>query len=126
MPTPHMEYEQPGALAFLTFNMGLVALAVLMVALNVGGQPAEHALLARYTPLAWRGRIYGLKFVATLGVATIGVAMVPAIHGWTGSLHLLILAIGGFATFAALAAALLPRDRDQALVGRHRATAAGE
>jgi MFS family permease len=113
-------------LAFLTFNMGLVALAVLMVALNVGGQPAENALLARYTPLAWRGRIYGLKFVATLGVATIGVAMVPAIHGWTGSLDLLILAIGGFATFAALAAALLPRDRDQALVGRHRATAAGD
>ena len=113
-------------IAFLTFNMGLVALAVLMVALNVGGQPAENALLARYTPLAWRGRIYGLKFVATLGVATIGVAMVPAIHGWTGSLDALILAIGGFAIAAALAAALLPHDRDHALAGRHRVTAGGD
>ncbi len=113
-------------LAFLTFNMGLVALAVLMVALNIGGQPAENALLARYTPLAWRGRIYGLKFVATLGVATIGVALVPAIHGWTGSLDALILAIGGFAIASALAAAMIPHDRDHALAGRHRVAAGGD
>ena len=117
-------------LAFITFNMGLVALAVLMVALNVGGQPAENALLARYTPLAWRGRIYGLKFVLTLGVATIGVALVPAIHGWTGSLDALILAIGGFAVVAAGAAILLPHDKDSVLAGRaragSRATAGGD
>lgn len=113
-------------IAFLTFNLGLVGLAALMVALNVGGQPAENAILARYTPLAWRGRIYGLKFVATLGISTLGVALVPAIHNWTGSLDTLLLVIGGIAVVSAIAASQLPRDRDAALAGRVGPLPAGE
>ena len=112
--------------AFVTFNLGLVGLAALMVALNVGGQPAENAILARYTPLAWRGRIYGLKFVATLGISTLGVALVPAIHNWTGSLDTLLLVIGGIAVVSAIAASQLPRDRDAALAGRVGPLPAGE
>lgn len=112
--------------AYLTFNLGLVGLAILMVALNVGGQPAENAILARYTPLAWRGRIYGLKFVATLGISTLGVALVPAIHNWTGSLDTLLLVIGGVAVVSAIAASQLPHDRDAALAGRVGPLPAGE
>ena len=113
-------------IAFLTFNLGLVGLAILMVAFNVGGQPAENAILARYTPLAWRGRIYGLKFVATLGIGTLGVALVPAIHNWTGSLDTLLLVISGIAVVSAIAASQLPRDRDAALAGRVAPAPAGE
>ena len=112
--------------AFLTFNLGIVGLAILMVALNVGGQPAENAILARYTPLAWRGRIYGLKFVATLGVATLGVALVPAIHNWAGNLDSLFLVIAGVAVVSAFAASQLPHDRDAALAGRVAPVPAGE
>ncbi len=111
-------------IAFYTFNIGLVGLAILMVGLNVGGQPAENALLARYTPLAWRGRIYGLKFVATLGVATLGVALIPAIWDWTGSLDALLLFIAAFALASTVAAALLPTDKDSVLAGRARTRAA--
>lgn len=113
-------------IAFLTFNPGLIGLAILMVALNVGGQPAENAILARYTPLAWRGRIYGLKFVATLGISTLGVALVPVIHNWTGSLDALLLAISGIAVVSALAASQLPPDRSAALAGRVGPVPAGE
>jgi len=98
-------------LAFLTFNYGLVVLAIAMVGLNVAGQPAENALLARYTPLAWRGRMFGVKFVLTLGVSTLGVALVPAIADWTGSLDFLFIALALFAACAGLTASLLPRDR---------------
>jgi len=98
-------------LAFLTFNYGLVVLAIAMVGLNVAGQPAENALLARYTLLAWRGRMFGVKFVLTLGVSTLGVALVPAIADWTGSLDFLFIALALFAACAGLTASLLPRDR---------------
>ncbi len=101
-------------IAFFTFNYGLVVLAIAMVGLNVAGQPAENALLARYTPLAWRGRMFGVKFVLTLGVSTLGVALVPAIADWTGSLDLLFIALAGFAISAGLTASLLPGDRQPA------------
>ena len=113
-------------IAFLTFNYGLVVLAIAMVGLNVAGQPAENALLARYTPLAWRGRMFGVKFVLTLGVGTLGVALVPAIAAWTGSLDLLFLALAFFACSAGLTASLLPPDRVQTRFGDAVATGEGD
>lgn len=113
-------------IAFLTFNYGLVVLAIAMVGLNVAGQPAENALLARYTPLAWRGRMFGVKFVLTLGVGTLGVALVPAIADWTGSLDLLFIALAFFACSAGLTASLLPSDRAQTKVGDPVVTGEGD
>jgi MFS family permease len=113
-------------IAFLTFNYGLVVLAIAMVGLNVAGQPAENALLARYTPLAWRGRMFGVKFVLTLGVGTLGVALVPAIAAWTGSLDLLFLALAFFACSAGLTASLLPPDRMKTRFGDAVATGEGD
>ncbi|MBM3505614.1 MAG: MFS transporter [Alphaproteobacteria bacterium] len=100
--------------AYFTFDYGLVALAVLMVCCNMGSQAPENALVARYTPLAWRSRVYGFKFVLTLGVSTAGVALIPTIHDWTGTLDVLLLMIAGFAVVAAAAAGSLPRERPAA------------
>ncbi len=98
-------------LAFLSHNPVFLALAALMVSLNVAGQPAENVLVARYTPLAWRGRVFGAKFVITLGVSALGVSLVPAIHGLTGSLDGLLLSFVAIAAVATGAALLLPRAR---------------
>lgn len=98
------------AAAFVLFDPVLVGAAALMVSLNVAGQPAENALLARYTPPRWRGRAFGAKFVLTLGVSALGVALIPIIHGLTGNLDALFVALGVFALIAGLAAALLPTD----------------
>ncbi len=89
----------------------LVAMAMVMVSFAVVGQPAENTLLARYTPAKWRGRAFGAKFVVTLGVSSLGVALVPAIHYLTGSLDGLLVALALFCTIAALACLALPVDR---------------
>lgn len=96
------------ALAFVIFNPALVPLAALMISLNVAGQPAENSMLARYTPAKWRGRAFGAKFVLTLGVSALGVAMIPVLHALFGSLDVMLVALGLFAAIAALAATRLP------------------
>ena len=100
-------------IAFITINYGLVLLAVLMVSLNMGAQPVENALVAKYTPTRWRSRMYGIKFVLTLGVTSIGVALVPVLSGVMGSLDLLFIAIAIFAFIAFFGAWLLPRDKER-------------
>lgn len=95
-------------LAFGMIHPALVGAAVVMISLNVMGQPAENSLMARYTPLKWRGRAFGIKFVLTLGVSAIGVAMIPVIHAAAGSLDILFLALMAFAALAFAAAIMLP------------------
>ncbi len=97
------------AVAFLLVHPALVGAATCMVALNVAGQPAENALLARYTPTQWRGRVFGVKFLLTLGVSSIGVALIPLAWRVTGSLDILFVLMTGFALAAGLAAFCLPR-----------------
>ncbi|PPR77984.1 MAG: hypothetical protein CFH01_01240 [Alphaproteobacteria bacterium MarineAlpha2_Bin1] len=99
-------------IAFITVNYGLVLLAVLMVSLNMGAQPVENALVAKYTPTQWRSRMYGIKFVLTLGVTSVGVVLVPVLSGLMGSLDLLFIAIAFFAFIAFFGAWLLPRDKN--------------
>lgn len=97
------------ALAATLFDPSLVGAAALMVALNVAGQPAENALLARFTPTRWRGRVFGVKFVLTLGISAIGVALIPIAYRFTGSLDLLFGLMAAFALAAGTAALCLPR-----------------
>lgn len=98
-------------LAMVLFGPALVPVVALMLTLNVLGQPAENALLARYTPLKWRGQVFGAKFVLSLGVSTIGLAVIPIIHSLTGSLDALFWVLAGAAAIAVAAALLLPGER---------------
>jgi len=98
------------ALAIVLYNPALVGVAALMVGLSAMGQPAENALLTRFTPAKWRGRAFGAKFVLTLGVSTVGVALVPVIHQVTGSLDSLFIVLFGVALIAGGSAFLLPGE----------------
>jgi len=106
-------FQVPVAIAayFLT-GPALVAMAALFVSFNFVGQPAENALLARFTPLSLRGRIYGVKFVLTLGVSAIGVGMIPIIHALLGNLDALFILLALVALIAFVAAIFIPRGRD--------------
>jgi hypothetical protein len=84
-----------------------------MVGLNVSGQPAENALLARYSPASWRSRAFGAKFVLTLGVSALGVALVPVVHATVGSLDPMFLIMLVFVTIAAVASTTLPVLRSE-------------
>ncbi|HEX6957861.1 MAG TPA: MFS transporter [Ferrovibrio sp.] len=96
--------------AMTVIHPALVGVAALMVSLNVAGQPAENSLLAKYTPPQWRGRAFGGKFVLTLGVSSIGVAVIPLIYKLTGTLDVLFILLAACAAGAGIFAILLPRD----------------
>ncbi len=112
------------AVAFVLYNPLLVGAAAMMISLNTAGQPAENALLAKYTPAQWRGRAFGAKFVLTLGVSALGVALIPILYQLTGSLSLLFVALGLFAISAAIAGSRLPRDRAEVPQGAAQSVAA--
>ena len=98
------------AIAFALVHPALVLVSTIMVSLSVAGQPAENALLSRYTPAAWRGRVFGAKFVLTLGASALGVALIPLAFRVTGSLDVLFLFLLAFATIAGFAALRLPGE----------------
>ncbi|MBT3700749.1 MAG: MFS transporter [Alphaproteobacteria bacterium] len=99
--------------AWASHSPMLIVLAALMVSLNVVGQPAENTLLGRYTPLAWRARVFGAKFVLTLGISSLGVMMVPVLHKWAGNLDYLFFIMAGFAGVAGVIAMLLPAQTER-------------
>ncbi len=107
------------ALALVLYSPALVGVAAFLIGLNAVGQPAENALLTRYTPAKWRGRAFGAKFVLTLGVSTIGVALVPVIHRLTGSLDTLFIVLLGVAAIGGACTFLLPGE------GRAKGASAG-
>lgn len=96
--------------AFVLYNPALVLAAAMMVSLNVAGQPAENAILAKYTPDHWRGRVFGAKFILTFGVSTVGVTLIPVIYAISGNLQFVYLMLAGFAATAGIAAFNLPSE----------------
>ena len=94
--------------AFLARSYWLVVFAILLVSLNTGGQSAENMLVARYTPSAWRSRAFGVKFLLSLGVSSLGVALVPLVYGIYGSVGPIFVFFMGFAAVAAICAAFIP------------------
>lgn len=101
-------------IAIVSHNMVLVAAAAVMATMNLGAQPAENALVARLTPLAWRARAFGVKFVITLGVGALGAALVPVLYQTFGSMNGLLWALLVFVGVAAAATLALPNLRSAA------------
>jgi MFS family permease len=89
-----------------------VIAAIVMVVLNVGSLPAENSLLARYTPVKWRGSAFGAKFVLSLGVAPVAVQLVAWIQGATGGFFWLFAVLGAAAALAVLSILQLPREAE--------------
>ncbi|MDH3242526.1 MAG: MFS transporter [Alphaproteobacteria bacterium] len=97
------------AAAALT-GVPFVLAAIVMVVLNVGSLPAENSLLARYTPVKWRGSAFGAKFVLSLGVAPVAVQLVAWIQGASGEFFWLFAVLGAAAALAVISILMLPRE----------------
>ena len=97
------------AAAALT-GVPFVLAVVVMVVLNVGSLPAENSLLARYTPVRWRGSAFGAKFVLSLGVTPVAVQLVSWIQGATGGFFWLFTLLGGAGLLGVIAILRLPGD----------------
>nr|VFJ56280.1 MAG: Major Facilitator Superfamily protein [Candidatus Kentron sp. DK] len=65
---------------------GLMVVAAAGIAFAVFGQVTlNDALIARFTPDAWRARIYALRYFISSGASGIAVALIAALHGRYGS-----------------------------------------
>ena len=98
------------ALAALLYHPALIPVAAVMISLNTGATPAETALVARYTPPEQRGRVFGLVFMVTLGVAALASAVIPTVHRLTGSLDGVLFLMVVLAVVAVVAATRLPAE----------------
>jgi hypothetical protein len=54
----------------------LLVTAAIFVFFSLGMQPIENSLFAQLTPDRWRSTGYGLKFILTFGVGSVGVWIV--------------------------------------------------
>jgi MFS family permease len=89
----------------------LLIVAMLMVSINSGALPAENSLVARYAPSQWRGLAFGLKFILTLGVSSLGVLLEARLYDFTGDFYWLFTVLASVALVAAAAGLLLPNER---------------
>lgn len=67
-----------------TWNVPLLATAGVFVFFSLGMQPIENSLFAHLTPARWRSTGYGLKFILTFGVGSVGVWVVQWAEGAWG------------------------------------------
>jgi MFS transporter, FSR family, fosmidomycin resistance protein len=91
----------------------LVAVAMLMVSINVGALPAENGLVARYSPSNWRGLAFGLKFILAFGISGFGVQLEGVLYDLTGGFTSLFVVLAAVAAVGFAAACLLPSERRQ-------------
>ena len=99
------------ALAALYSGPALLVVTWLMVFFAMGTVPVPDMILARHTPVRWRGTVYGARFVLAIGVAGLAVPAVGLIRDATGGFTALLLTLSGLAALGTLAAGLLPAER---------------
>lgn len=88
--------------------------ALMIMALVFGQIPIGDTLVARYTPDPWRARVYAVKYVITLGVASLAVPSIAILHGYGGGFGTMFMAMAVCAALVAAAGLGLPSVRRQA------------
>ena len=89
----------------------IILIAVMMMAANNGGLPAENVILARYVPRTRRALAFGFKFVLAIGFSTMGVQLEAMLFDATGDFYWLYTVLAAVAVTGAVAATVLPRER---------------
>lgn len=99
------------ALAVTVAGPVLIPVATLMVLVNTTAVPAENSLFARYTPPAWRGTAFGVKFLVSLGVAAVSVPLVGEMYRAFQEFGPLLATLAAAAAIGTAVALLLPQIR---------------
>ena len=88
---------QLGALAALVQVVGPAAipLALLAVSSSVATVPPENVMYARFSPPAWRGTFYGLKFILAFSLGWPAVEIAGWVYGAQQSFDLLFMCSPG-------------------------------
>lgn len=106
-------FLQIGMLAAIsaTTGLGLLAAALLAVAVNITMLPSENMLIYKYAPSRHRSLIFGIKFVITFGAAPASVALVAFIQEATDALSSLFAGLAAATLVVALLMIFLPLDK---------------
>ena len=111
---------QAFALGALVHAIGPAAIPLALVAIScsVASVPPENLMYARFSPPAWRGTFYGLKFILAFGLGWPAVEVAGWLYGVEGSFDTLFMVLAAVAGLAAFAALALPSSSPRA--GRPR------
>lgn len=96
-------------------DLPLVAVAAIMVSMNMGMQATENLLVARYSPAKWKATAFGAKFVVSLGASSLAVPIVAFIRDGTGGFTWLFLSLSMIAAGVAVAGMVLPGTRRETM-----------
>jgi FSR family fosmidomycin resistance protein-like MFS transporter len=108
----------PALLASLRLTeLPLFASTTVIFSLMSLAQPAENALLVRYTPGRWRATAFGAKFVLSLGVSALGLPLVAFVFDRTGAFAWLFVILAAFAAAIVAAGLFLPREVEGRVAG---------
>lgn len=107
-------------IAFLTTaasatGVPFVAVIAAMIFVSITVLPAEAVLVARYSPSHWRGLAFGLKFVLSIGLSSLGVLLEGSIYKATGGFYWLFMLLAALSVLGFLLALLLPTRRAEAV-----------
>lgn len=98
-------------LAATATGPAMVGVAFGIMLLVFGLLPVQDTIIARYTTAAWRSRVYGVKYLLSLGVSAVAVPLVAGLHQWGGGFQSLFLVLAALAVVVLAAAALMPGRR---------------
>ncbi len=96
------------ALAATAWSWGMFVAALLVMVMVFGQIPIGDALIARYTPDVYRSRVYSIKYVISLGVASLAVPTIALIYELGGGFMALFLVLAGASVVITAAALMLP------------------
>lgn len=77
--------------------------------------PSENVMFARFTPLQWRGTMYGVKFVLAFSVGWPIVELSGWVYGKYGGFEILFAVLAAVSLLAAIAAMLIPKENRMTL-----------
>jgi len=97
-------------LVAFSYGWGVAAAGVVIVFLFESMAPIETMLLARYTPAARRGVVFGIRYGLSAIGTPLGVWLVAHFYSPTAHFLYLLFALAGFAAVATVAALFLPSD----------------
>jgi FSR family fosmidomycin resistance protein-like MFS transporter len=94
-------------------GISLVTGATLTVLVMTASQPAESMLLSRYSPAAYQGFAFGVKFVLAFGAAPLAISLVSWLFAGPGGGARVFVVLAAFSLLGALAVAMLPPDHSR-------------
>ena len=102
----------PPALAAgaFAYDMPLVGILTLAVAIVVGNQPISDLLFARYMPERWLSTAYGVRFALSLGSGAVALPLLGLGFDLTGDFALLFYVLAVVAVLVVVAALWLPAE----------------